>query len=163
MPANSPLAVASPPTAAPGKAVELLRVLHVINGEYYAGAERVQDLLAKNLPAYGFSVGFAAVKLDLFDELRESRNAPLFAVPMIEPLRSSGGVPRGPDRPPGRLPPAARPYGADGSGGQRCGGNERACRWCITPTAPRRTTVPAAGWIASTAGSNGGACAASRG
>ena len=83
MPANSPLAVASPPTAAPGKAVELLRVLHVINGEYYAGAERVQDLLARNLPAYGFSVGFAAVKLDLFDELREWRDAPLFAVPMI--------------------------------------------------------------------------------
>ncbi|MEN6496722.1 MAG: hypothetical protein ABFD16_20725, partial [Thermoguttaceae bacterium] len=29
-----------------GEAVEVLRVLHVINGEHYAGAERVQDLLA---------------------------------------------------------------------------------------------------------------------
>jgi glycosyltransferase involved in cell wall biosynthesis len=63
--------------------VELIRVLHVINGEHYAGAERVQDLLAKNLPACGFSVGFAAVKLDLFDELREWRDAPLFEVPML--------------------------------------------------------------------------------
>ena len=84
MSANSPLAVASPPpTVAPAQAVELIRVLHVINGEYYAGAERVQDLLAKNLPACGFSVGFASVKLDLFDELREWRDAPLFEVPMV--------------------------------------------------------------------------------
>jgi glycosyltransferase involved in cell wall biosynthesis len=57
-------------------------VLHVINGEYYAGAERVQDLLAKHLPALGFSVDFACVKLDLFDELRGSRDARLFDVPM---------------------------------------------------------------------------------
>jgi len=62
--------------------VETIRVLHVINGEYYAGAERVQDLLAKDLPALGFSVGFACVKLDLFDELREFRDAPLYRVPM---------------------------------------------------------------------------------
>lgn len=73
-----------PPTIAPPQAtpVETIGVLHVINGEYYAGAERVQDLLAKNLPTLGFSVGFACVKLDLFDELRESRNAPLYNVPM---------------------------------------------------------------------------------
>ena len=54
-------------------AVETIRVLHVINGEHYAGAERVQDLLAKRLPELGFSVGFACVKLDLFDAMRESR------------------------------------------------------------------------------------------
>ena len=104
----------------------MLRVLHVINGEYYAGAERVQDLLARNLPAYGFSVGFAAVKLDLFDELRESRKRATVRGADDQPLRSSRGVPRGRDRPPGRLPPAARPYGADGSGRRRCGGIERA-------------------------------------
>ena len=57
-------------------------MLHVINGEHYAGAERVQDLLAKHLPAYGFRVGLACVKLDLFDELRESRDAPLYDVRM---------------------------------------------------------------------------------
>jgi glycosyltransferase involved in cell wall biosynthesis len=83
MPANSPLAVPAPPVTAPAQAVELIRVLHVINGQYYAGAERVQDLLARNLPACGFSVGFAAVKLDLFDDLRQWRDAPLFEVPML--------------------------------------------------------------------------------
>ncbi|MCE5303146.1 MAG: glycosyltransferase family 4 protein [Planctomycetaceae bacterium] len=64
-----------PPTATTG-------VLHVINGEYYAGAERVQDLLAERLPSLGFSVGFACVKLDLFGECRRSRGTPLFDVSM---------------------------------------------------------------------------------
>jgi glycosyltransferase involved in cell wall biosynthesis len=57
-------------------------VLHVINGEFYAGAERVQDLLANGLPEFGFRVEFACVKLDLFDEMRQSRQAPLYRVPM---------------------------------------------------------------------------------
>jgi glycosyltransferase involved in cell wall biosynthesis len=78
-PTSSP--AASLPLVSPA-AVETIPVLHVINGEYYAGAERVQDLLAKNLPALGFSVGFACVKLDLFGELRQSRDAPLYNVPM---------------------------------------------------------------------------------
>jgi glycosyltransferase involved in cell wall biosynthesis len=56
--------------------------LHVINGEYYAGAERVQDLLALQLPNFGFEPGFACVKLDLFDEMRESHATPLTNVPM---------------------------------------------------------------------------------
>jgi glycosyltransferase involved in cell wall biosynthesis len=60
----------------------LVRVLHVINGEYYAGAERVQDLLALRLPEFGFQAGFACVKLDLFDEMREARTAPLYNLPM---------------------------------------------------------------------------------
>ena len=33
------------------------RVLHLINGEHYSGAERVQDLLAIRLPEFGFEVG----------------------------------------------------------------------------------------------------------
>ncbi|MCC6127571.1 MAG: glycosyltransferase [Pirellulales bacterium] len=53
-------------------------VLHVINGEHYAGAERVQDLLAGRLPQFGFEVGFACVKLARFGELRQSRETPLF-------------------------------------------------------------------------------------
>ena len=78
-----PAPVVLPPAIArPAAPVETIPVLHVINGEYYAGAERVQDLLAKHLPALGFSVGFACVKLDLFDELRQSRDAPLYDVPM---------------------------------------------------------------------------------
>jgi glycosyltransferase involved in cell wall biosynthesis len=58
------------------------RVLHVINGEHYAGAERVQDLLAQGLPYCGFEVGFACVKPRQFAELRQSRGAPLYELPM---------------------------------------------------------------------------------
>ena len=79
---NTLISSAVPVSAVVPAATETIGVLHVINGEFYAGAERVQDLLAKRLPAFGFSVGFACVKLDLFGELRESRSAPLFDVPM---------------------------------------------------------------------------------
>jgi len=61
---------------------ETLPVLHLINGEYYAGAERVQDLLAGRLPEFGFSVGFVCLKPDVFPALRESRSAPLYELPM---------------------------------------------------------------------------------
>ncbi|MDQ2803007.1 MAG: glycosyltransferase [Pseudomonadota bacterium] len=57
------------------------RVLHVINGEHYAGAERVQDLLAQRLPTYGFEVGFACIKPVTF-AARRSSTVPLFAMPM---------------------------------------------------------------------------------
>jgi len=60
----------------------MIPVLHLINGEHYAGAERVQDLLALRLPEFGYSVGFACVKPDAFEALRASRDAPLFNVPM---------------------------------------------------------------------------------
>ncbi len=60
----------------------LVRVLHIINGEHYAGAERVQDLLALRLPDCGFEVGFACVKLDRFAALRQSQQAALFNVSM---------------------------------------------------------------------------------
>ncbi len=63
-------------------AVATVPVLHLINGEHYAGAERVQDLLALRLPEFGYSVGFACLKLDVFDEMRQSHDAPLFRVPM---------------------------------------------------------------------------------
>mgnify|MGYP002623311828 CR=1 FL=1 len=58
-----------------------LRVLHVINGEYFSGAERVQDLLAQRLPECGYEVGFACLKPGLFVEKRTSRT-PLYAMPM---------------------------------------------------------------------------------
>ena len=50
-------------------------VLHVINGEHYSGAERVQDLLALCLPAHGYEVGFACVKPDKFLTSRKSQQA----------------------------------------------------------------------------------------
>ena len=53
------------------------RVLHIINGEHYSGAERVQDLLALNLPELGFEVGFACLKPGRFADLRQAQQAPL--------------------------------------------------------------------------------------
>lgn len=58
------------------------RVLHVINGEHYSGAERVQDLLAAGLPALGFDVALACVKPGLFPEMRRATAAPLFDLNM---------------------------------------------------------------------------------
>jgi glycosyltransferase involved in cell wall biosynthesis len=59
-----------------------VRVLHVINGEHYAGAERVQDQLALRLPQWGYEVGFACVKPVKFPELRVSQSVPLVNLPM---------------------------------------------------------------------------------
>lgn len=53
------------------------RVLHVVNGEHYAGAERVQDLLGGALPWFGYEVGFACVKPGQFSVARKNRGVPL--------------------------------------------------------------------------------------
>ena len=57
-------------------------MLHVINGEHYAGAERVQDLLAAALPQFGFDVVFAAIKPDQFPSRRKNVAARLYETPM---------------------------------------------------------------------------------
>ncbi len=72
---------AAPPAAAQN-AVQTVRVLHLINGEHYSGAERVQDLLAKQLPQFGYEVGFACVKPFRFAIARETTSAPLVELPM---------------------------------------------------------------------------------
>ncbi len=59
-----------------------MHVLHLINGEHYAGAERVQDLLALWLPRLGVEVTLACVKPDKFPRRRQCRGAPLLEVPM---------------------------------------------------------------------------------
>jgi glycosyltransferase involved in cell wall biosynthesis len=61
-------------TARPARNV---RVLHVINGEHFSGAERVQDLLALNLPSFGYEVGFACLKSGRFAALRQSQASPI--------------------------------------------------------------------------------------
>lgn len=58
------------------------RIFHVINGELYSGAERVQDLLALRLRDFGYEVGFACIKPDKFPERRMAQDAPLHRVPM---------------------------------------------------------------------------------
>ena len=59
-----------------------VNVLHVINGEHYAGAERMQDLLAQRLADHGFQAGFACLKPGRFPDARRGRQAPLYALPM---------------------------------------------------------------------------------
>ncbi len=54
---------------------ELCRVLHLINGEHFSGAERVQDLLAIALPDFGYRVDFACLKLNRFSKVRQSDTA----------------------------------------------------------------------------------------
>lgn len=63
-----------------------IKILHLINGEYYAGAERVQDLLAKNLPDHGYEVSFACLKPVAFPNSREYKDAPLLRLPMRSPF-----------------------------------------------------------------------------
>ncbi len=59
-----------------------IRALHLVNGEHYSGAERVQDLLAAQLPRLGCEVGFVCVKPRRFPAARESKDAPLAEMPM---------------------------------------------------------------------------------
>lgn len=58
-----------------------IKVLHIINGEHYSGAERVQDLLALRLPDSDVEVGFACVKPEKFDDARQSET-PLYDIRM---------------------------------------------------------------------------------
>ena len=53
--------------------LETTKVLHLINGEHFSGAERVQDLLAMRLPEFGFEVGFVCLKANKFPRVRESK------------------------------------------------------------------------------------------
>jgi hypothetical protein len=72
----------APPVAGQRSARGTLRALHVINGEHYAGAERVQDLLAACLPQAGVEAGFACLKPNRFAAMRQSRATPLVEIPM---------------------------------------------------------------------------------
>ncbi|QEF99575.1 D-inositol 3-phosphate glycosyltransferase [Stieleria maiorica] len=46
--------------------ISTVRVLHVVNGEHFAGAERVQSHLGRCLPRYSVQADFACVKPGLF-------------------------------------------------------------------------------------------------
>ncbi|PQO38459.1 glycosyltransferase family 4 protein [Blastopirellula marina] len=60
----------------------LVKVAHVINGEFYAGAERVQDLLGKCLPQFGYDVNFVCLKPGQFAESRSVSSGPIIDLPM---------------------------------------------------------------------------------
>ena len=66
------------------KKQKVLKVLHVVNGEYYSGAERVQDNLALGLAQFGYGVVFACVKEGRFAETRRAKNVPLYRISMPE-------------------------------------------------------------------------------
>jgi len=74
--------VQPPDTGSPGHATAAIPVLHLINGEHYSGAERVQDLLALALPQFGFRVSFSCLKPGRFAALRRAQDAPLFEARM---------------------------------------------------------------------------------
>lgn len=63
----------------PRKAV---RVLHVINGEHYAGAERVQDILAARLPDEDFEVAIACLKPRQFPRMMQTCSVRLYDLSM---------------------------------------------------------------------------------
>jgi len=66
-------------------ATDVAQVLHLINGEHFAGAERVQDLLAMALPRFGYAASFACVKPGKFPQVRESKS-PLYELKMRNKL-----------------------------------------------------------------------------
>jgi glycosyltransferase involved in cell wall biosynthesis len=72
----------APPVTNVATAANPVFALHLVNGEHYSGAERVQDLLARQLPRFGCEVGFACVKPQRFPNARETKTAPLVEMPM---------------------------------------------------------------------------------
>lgn len=66
----------------------MTKVLHLINGEFFAGAERVQDLLALRLPDTGHDVGFVCLKDGVFSQHRRSV-CPVEVMPMRSRFDSS--------------------------------------------------------------------------
>ena len=63
-----------------------VKILHLINGEHFSGAERVQDLLGLALPKHGYEPGFVCVKDGKFPQQRQSTDCPLFVEPMSSKL-----------------------------------------------------------------------------
>lgn len=57
-------------------------VLHIINGEHFSGAERVQEHLGKRLGDYGFNPLFACVKQGKFKESAGLKDDQVYETPM---------------------------------------------------------------------------------
>ena len=57
-------------------------VLHIINGDLYSGAERVQDLLALRLKELDYTVSFVCIKPGIFSEHRQSKDSTIYNVHM---------------------------------------------------------------------------------
>ena len=58
------------------------KVLHIINGEDYSGAEYIQDVLGLRLRHHDYDVSFACLKPNRFESARLCQDIPLFRIPM---------------------------------------------------------------------------------
>jgi glycosyltransferase involved in cell wall biosynthesis len=56
--------------------------LHIINGEHFSGAERVQQLLGKRLPEFGVAIDFACLKPGKFSQNSDLPPETIYSVPM---------------------------------------------------------------------------------
>jgi glycosyltransferase involved in cell wall biosynthesis len=72
----------TPVVVAPSQPAKWLRTLHIVNGEHYSGAERVQDHLALQLPLLGVGLDFATLKRGKFASMRQSDGTTLHEFPM---------------------------------------------------------------------------------
>lgn len=71
--AETPSPMMPPPSRAAEAPVRALRVIHVVNGEHFSGAERVQSHLGRCLPEFGIRADFVCVKPGRFAEMLEQR------------------------------------------------------------------------------------------
>ncbi len=67
------LGVSTPETNRCPELPGTLKVLHVINGEHFSGAERVQSHLGNRLPDFGIAADFASVKPGRFSEMLDDQ------------------------------------------------------------------------------------------
>ena len=58
------------------------KILHIINGDHFSGAERVQDLLGQYLPHFGYKVDFVTLKPGRFTETVRGRSYRVIFFPM---------------------------------------------------------------------------------
>lgn len=75
----------SEPGASQQPSQKTLNVLHVVNGEHFAGAERVQSHLGRCLPQFGVEADFACVKPGRFSAMLDEQDGQWgsgFATPM---------------------------------------------------------------------------------
>lgn len=66
----------------PPKPLSHAKVLHIINGEFFSGAERVQQGLGKRLQEFGFQADFACLKTGKFLEACDLPPNRVFEFPM---------------------------------------------------------------------------------
>ncbi|TWU26876.1 Glycogen synthase [Novipirellula galeiformis] len=70
---STPVPVVVPSAPSSSRSIQA-KVLHVINGEHFAGAERVQSHLGRCLPACGIAADFVCVKPGKFPKIMAEQN-----------------------------------------------------------------------------------------